>query len=688
MALRIQGGGETVADPQTAVDDDAPAGQAVVALKDRYDIFVERPVPACDAPPALAFHAAARRDLRRSLYALICDPKLPPRTDAIPLLQRIDSRHVIRVVDWGVVDWPPEGRRCPAIVMERPAGGKAFKSLEDVRAPMSDETVTRLLIQPMAAALKDLHSAGFVHRAIRPDNLYFADEDESALMLGQCFATPVALTQPTAFETIASGLCAPGGRGEGGPADDMYALGATILAFLTGKIPCAGMEEEDIVRRKLRQGSYGALIENNRVSLTMMEPLRALLNDDEDERWSIDELVLWASGRRLSPKQQVMPTKASRAFHFAGADYATARELAHGMSRAWDQAAAPIKDGTLDTWLRRSLGEDSRVEAMNKAKGVGSAANGDDDDRLISRVIMALDPEGPVRMREFAANIDGVGSFIGNYGEEAEARRLFAAVLGMGLLSFWFEVQAKPRPELFRHVPRLEKTRTTMSRSNLGFGVERVIYELNPSFPCRSPMFERDYAPGLDHILPALERVAAEEGGSITRLIDRDIAAYLGAHFKRAIGNDLRETEEGTPAESILAQIRILSYLQDTLQRNVTFPALTRICVGLLQPAVEEFHSRTLRDRMTERLGKAARNGRFDALLEIVTDPQERQSDLNGFQTAMYRYERRARRLKKLREDIRNRDRIAADLGGLISSGLAGMLASLGCLIFIAVKLV
>ena len=71
----------------------------------------------------------------------------------------------------------------------------------------------------------------------------------------------------------------------------MYAVGVTTLALLIGHSPCFGMSDDEIIERKLAMGSYAALVAEERVSLTMMEPLGGLLKDDPLERWGLEDLI-------------------------------------------------------------------------------------------------------------------------------------------------------------------------------------------------------------------------------------------------------------------------------------------------------------------------------------------------------------------------------------------------------------
>ncbi len=677
MALKVSGG--------SGRDGKAQPTSGPITAKNRYDVHPDSPLAALDSPPAVAFKATHRRDSGRQLCAYICDPKAPPRLQIISSLHRIDHPSLLRVVDWDVIDWPPEDRRCPVVISERPPGPRVFDSLQATRQPMTEEAVMRLFIKPVAEVLTEMHELGLYHRKIRPDNLFFTDEDETEIVLGECYTTPPGQVQPAVFETMACGLANPAGRGEGGAENDLYALGVTALSLLFGHVPLAELDDDSVMRQRLTLGSYAAAVRGQRVSLSMMEALRGLMNDDPQERWTMESLELWLNGRRLSPKQQMMPTKATRAFPFAGGDYHMARELAFAMHRNWDAAAEPIRDGSLDTWLRRGLSDEHRIEAVNEAKAGMGEGGANETDRLIARVIIALDPDGPIRLRDFSATIEGVGPLIAAHLHESGTRQSFANVIDMGLGQFWLEQQRKIDPHQIRYLTRLDKSKAMLNQQGLGFGIERVAYELNSGLPCLSPMFERDYVPAVEFVLPALERMLANAEGDEERsgrLIDNHLAAFVATNAKRVGGNELRDLDRDmvTP-DARLAQIRVLAALQESANRNTEFKTLSAEAARILEPAIERFQSRERQRRIRDKLRRAGDTGRLQAVLDIVDDNRELRDDQTQFDRAKADYAQSVRETIVVKRDMKNRKALAEEVGGQMSSVLSALGATVTAIV-------
>ena len=71
----------------------APAEvDGAVVLNKRYPVVPDARLADLDAPTARAFAARDLRSPERSLFALICDRRLPPRTDVIKSLRSEERR--------------------------------------------------------------------------------------------------------------------------------------------------------------------------------------------------------------------------------------------------------------------------------------------------------------------------------------------------------------------------------------------------------------------------------------------------------------------------------------------------------------------------------------------------------------------------------------------------------------------
>ena len=671
MALNLPGSPE---------DENSPGG--TVTLKGRFNIDLGGAIPTYDVAPSIAYRAEVNSDRSRPVMALICDPMLPLRVDKIIPLRGIETRMLLKPHEWGVVDWSQEGRRCPALIVDRPLGPRVMPGLDTRMRPMNEDLVARLLIRPAAEFLEQLANQNLSHRAIRPDNVFYSDAEQTRMVLGDCVSAPPAIAQPVVFETIESGMSLPAGRGDGSTLNDMYSLGVTILSLLIGRVPLAGMTDAEVIEEKLTHGSYNAMVGRERLSLTMMEVLRGLLNDDPKERWAVSDLMYWSHGRRQNPKPQAIPRKANRPFVFDGNEYQTTRDLANAFANNWDAAVTPIKDGSLNVWLRRGFSDEELIESVNDAM-TDPAGIDRSDDWLVSRVCIALDPQAPIRYRELKATVEGLGMLIGHYLEDEDMRDLFAKTLREQVPAFWQKNQRRLTEAQEKYLGEYDRARNNADRIGVGLGIERVAYDLNPNLPCRSPALATDYVVEVSALLPAFEHMAVS-GQELKTLVDRDLAAFLASKLARQVTADLRDLDNKVdPHVSLIASVKILATVQDRISKR-EFVDLSGAVATLLEPSVKRFHSRTVRRRVREGLKKATRTGRLSRLVEAINDPRDVTADANAFQQAVAVYARTVMEDQRLEYEKTHRDYFAREMGAQMAATVSGFITCIASvLIFI-----
>ncbi|MGP1257059.1 MAG: hypothetical protein ACTS10_21760 [Kiloniellales bacterium] len=659
----------------------SPNGE-VIALDQSFELLPNERLPAFDSPQAEAY-AARERQTGNPMFALVARPDLGPRREIMPQLMRQERLPMLSALAWNVVDWPPAGARRLITVFRRPGGRRVQTQPGEQFEPWREDEILRKFIEPLMPVMRDLDARGITHRAIRADNLFFDGTSDNACLLGECIMAPPGMDQPALYEPIEGMLASPGGRGLGYAADDLYAFGVTIGVLLAGGDPVQGMDSDALLQSKIHRGSYATLIGRTRLSLPMMEVLRGLLCDQRAERWTLHDMDLWLGGRRLSPKQPSLPIRGQRAYTVKGVSYWSARAVAAAFSTNWQEGVAALQRNDVATWVRRALSDEELSDRVESAGGPGagsSSAGGGLRDRLVSRLITALDPTAPLRLRGFAAGIDAVGQALAVHYGDTEQRQAFGELIQAKLPQAWLDAQPLSRSDHAILRKSFDGMHHFIVRSEAGYGIERCLYETNDHWPCLSPILERDWISEGVELLPALERVAAA-GPPEGIPIDRHIAAFACARVKgipervvRTMANDQNEVLNRLAMAYFLAEVQ-----RATGQSG--FPHLAAWLARLLTPVVEGFHNRDRRQAVAEKIEQAATSGDLIALAQAGDDPEARENDDSGFTRARAQYAAMSREVAELEagkllesEHVRLRSRQAASL-------LAGCIASLGLLL-------
>ncbi|NRR34057.1 HAMP domain-containing protein [Oxalobacteraceae bacterium] len=137
-----------------------------------------------------------------------------------------------------------EAHRTAYMVLEYERG-QPLKSWWDKHRGMPESQLLSLL-QPLLDGLALVHESGYLHRDIKPDNIYVRKEDGSLVLL-DFGAARLTVGGGQAMADVVTPGYAPAEQyegGEQGPWTDIYALGATLYWMITGAKPSPAPERQ------------------------------------------------------------------------------------------------------------------------------------------------------------------------------------------------------------------------------------------------------------------------------------------------------------------------------------------------------------------------------------------------------------------------------------------------------------
>lgn len=621
-----------------------------ILLDGRYEILAGERLPRLDSPGVEAFVAHDRNDPGRRMFALIAPGHLPCRY--LGLLAKKPAAEVPMV--WpragGVVDWPltrggPGGGqtvwgRRPALVFDVPKGERMLGGEAPAPQPMTEQQLARLIVAPLLSALRELGTLGVAHRAIRPGNLFYQSSNQGPVMLGECFSMPPGFAQPALYETIENAIADPNGRGPGLIADDLYALGVLILQLHIGGDRTEGMSEEEIISAKISAGSFAALAGREKLSTSMAEILRGLLNDKAADRWTLRHLDAWMAGQHFTPTMPYLPQRASRPIRFGNGDHMNKPTLAHAMARRWPEALKLIDSSDFDNWLKRSFNDDKVDDVLMKlaASAAASGPSAAAKDRYVARLIIWMNAQSPICYRDIRVNVSGLATMLASVLDKQPLVNQFMELLRGRLPQIWLNEQPGLNPDQIQLRRIVEEVEKHLEKPGMGQGAERALYELDPLIPCRSPMIADFYVISMRDLLPAIDAALPGQAEG-TLPVDRHIAAFIGAHLRRSIDRELNAINSATEdADRRVTILRIIAMVQQAFP-NSKLPRLADAIVAMLAPALDCFHHATARSDAERRMHKLAKECDF-ARLALLFDPQGpyRRSDSLGFMAAKRAY--------------------------------------------------
>lgn len=143
-----------------------------------------------------------------------------------------------------------EAHKTAYIIMEYEQGESLKKALKS--GGRADEEEIMEILPPLLDGLLAVHQAGFLHRDIKPDNIYLRDKDHSPVLLDFGSARYALGSRSRNLTTIVTPGYAPfeqyQTKGHQGPWSDIYALGGVLYRAIGGQIPREAPERVNAIK--------------------------------------------------------------------------------------------------------------------------------------------------------------------------------------------------------------------------------------------------------------------------------------------------------------------------------------------------------------------------------------------------------------------------------------------------------
>ena len=645
----------------------------------RFEIFPDKTLPLFDAPGAPAFMAEDGKNPRRPLFARVAEYGLYPRSDSILRIKAMRDVPLMLPLHWGAVRWPGEPGGRMVSIFDRPPAGPLMPSLDERIEPLSPEELCQTLLAPALRTLMQFQQRGLAHRAIRPNNIFPPSEDRKPLLLGECISTPMAWGQPASMEPIPLMMCDREARGSGWVADDLYALGATLLILSLGHDPARGVDDDALLKTKIEHGSYVALLQGERSPRGLREPLRGLLADDVRQRWDLEDLERWLSGTLRRSTQPTPEYKSDRSFAFAGKEYQSCRPLAHALGKNWDDAAEAVKSVAFDSWIKRGIGDAALSDTIDGIIAVAAHTKSPavDDALMVSRTCMMLDRDGPLRFKGLTFMPEAVGAALAQAlirSDGATAEKI-TECLESDLPQEWHALQLKAGLGAGDIDGRaFSRLNILLRQKGPGYGVERCVYELDRNVPCLSDILEGRPVVELPELLETLDDIVKNKG-RLTALIDRHLAAFIAARMRKNLDPHLSDiaSATGDSPTAKLGMVRLLALAQESSGPG-KLVHLTRWIADDLRELATGFRSRTYREKVAQQLEKVAESGILGRVYELLGNERIKRQDEQGYAMAMRKYAHVAEQIGHLQSQEYEDE--ATNLGFSIATTVSGLTAA------------
>jgi hypothetical protein len=249
-----------------------------------------------------------------------------------------------------------------------------------------------------------------------------------------------------------------------------------------------------------------------------------------------------------------------------------------------------------------------------------------------------MGPNLPLCYQSIRVNPAAMGTMLASVIDQPPLRTEFVEMLRGRLPQGWVDHQLKQTSELASIRRTLDNVEKVIERPGPGYSVERVLYELDPTMPCRSELIGDYYVTGLKDLLPAIDAaLPGAEAGTVP--MDRHIAAFAASKISRPVEREL--TMIGNTADQTAYRMGILRLLAAVQRQhpNDDLPRLAEALLDLVKPVVDGFHRIQARSDLRNKLEQLAARSDFVQMAELLDeDGPLWQTDMHGFEQAKNAY--------------------------------------------------
>jgi hypothetical protein len=648
----------------------------IAKLGSDIEILTDQPLPHLDTNELKAY--AAKMTSGKGCFAIVCENFLVPQTFLTSKFSQLANMNIVRIVAAGVVYWPPEQCQRYVFVYQDTLGKPILPTTQPQALGMKHERLMNAIIKPLVILMLELRDADLVHGGIRASNIYDGNAaNYDNILLGEALSAPPTYHQPSIYMPVEKAMIEPYARGPSTFSDDIFALGITILTLLRKEDPFTQMDEAAVIRQRIELGTYSFFTTHQRNTGPLMELIRGTLHDDWQQRWTIEEVLAWMDGKRLSPKKgAISRLKATRAFDYEGAQVIRPELLTYELQFNPKAAKKAIVSDGFETWIKRSLTSarisSNIVDAQESASKHGQDAN--HPDRLLSKTITALHPNTPLIYKDVRAMPEGLGYLAAYLTGKRLSLNALDEIISYNLVDFWCSLAGDTEVDTSAIKSRFESAQINAKQRKLGYGMEGNLYYLCPECPCLSDLLTKYIVRSPEDLLYAFEDICSKSHKA-DGFLDNHIAGFLMARDKKIIEDELPKLNS---KDMYIYKSGLLSVFANIQERGgmAPLPNLANALVTNMSPLLNRFHDKELQQEIRRKAEAAAQSGDIPKLSQLVNDIKTRNRDKGKFVAALHEYIAINEEQSYLEEQLEFNPKFGQGTGVEIAAIVAGIIAA------------
>lgn len=285
-----------------------------------------------------------------------------------------------------------------------------------------------------------------------------------------------------------------------------------------------------------------------------------------------------------------------------------------------------INNGKLLEWVRSGIEDEklySKLEKFFKQETGGTLPQ-----IIVCKTCILLNPAAPIRYDGVAAFPDGMAKAVFYALKNRGNLKPFIDIFSNDLIKTWYMEQTNARSPV-----NAAEFKIYINRQDYGYGIERIIYDIDADLPCSSPLFGDEFVISVPQILKALDNTYAEKVVT-TAPFDKIIIAYLRCKLGKKIDNILTEINSSKTTTQISGILHLYSDIQKKLG-PAQLPHLAQWLINYSIPLIKSYHNVKYQKYLEHEIVRYAKDGRLMDVYGILENEEAHNNDLRQYVLAV-----------------------------------------------------
>ena len=172
-----------------------------------------------------------------------------------------------------------------------------------------------------------------------------------------------------------------------------------------------------------------------------------------------------------------------------------------------------------------------------------------------------------------------------------------------------------------------------ISRNDIGYGIDRIMYDFDDDLPCVSPLIGDEFVNSAPRILRALDRTYPTIKGQVLPY-DKNIIAYLRCKMGKKIDGILIDLNSSKEDIQISAIIRLYTDMQNKYG-PIQLVNLGKWLSGISKPVIKSYHNIKYQTYLEHEIVRFAKEGSLIEIYNTLESDEAHNNDLRQYVQAV-----------------------------------------------------